>query len=142
MFYTLDDVKEVNPYYTDGGKKLKLKGFWDVTFIRDTWKNCKEFEWNKTPEQTRALRNAFGMIAMTMTLKNSKEVHAIPIFTGYHPEFQFDKEISDRTSNPWILFFQGNDDSSYGMRFATEADLEEFLTLGPDVGELPLAWFN
>lgn len=139
--YPMHEVKTVNPYYTSF-RVLTLLGFWDVSPICETQKNFKGYDWEITPTQAGHFRNKLGSVAIDLVLKNNEEINAIPVFKGFDPNFFFDKEIDAPVNRPWILFFMGNDDHSYGMRFSTETELNDFLGLGPDVGELELAWKN
>jgi hypothetical protein len=152
--WQVTDFKEINQFYSQEFRKFKLHGFWDVTAIvrlqdqslemtnyNPPWQ-YQEFLRNLSAAEKNSLNNRLAHHACSALLKSGEVVWVVPIFVAYDTDWIFDQEIDSIETNPWVVFFRGNDDVSHGMRFASKIEMLDWLSLGVEVGETPLAWHN
>jgi len=120
-----------SPYYKTWRREFRLAGFLLVTPYtapppHDTW--------------TKVPYNRFCAIAHE-ALVDGREAFIVPAFVNDDilpaQVFDGDKDASVNDTKPWMIFFLGNDDWHYGMRFETRALRDGMLkTFGEDLGFL------
>jgi len=136
-------ITEINAYYTMEPAGLSLIGFLDVTEMVAAANTLEKYEWNQSDEQRAALRNSFSYIACDAA-SGSKQLKVIPVFKGCGQVnlYVIGQSKFNQDQSPWVLYFKGSDDISYALRFKTEDELQNYLALGPEVGELEMDTIN
>jgi len=68
----------------------------------------------------------------------------VPVYVFNSQEFQFDDKDLEFNDKKWIVFYHGTDNASYGKRFTTKEEADNFAALGFKAGLYPnkLNFFN
>lgn len=77
-----------------------------------------------------------------IAFRNNTNHYYVPVKIFQDNGIVFDNEIPGEEDLPWIVFYMGCDDSSYGKRFQTEEHAIEFAQTGFLAGYEKLCWMN
>lgn len=86
--------------------------------------------------------NILSPISIKSTNANSEKSEFVPVYVFEKNEKFFDSADNDYEEKPWIAFFLGNDNSSYGERFKTYEEAMEFVNEGFMCGYKQLRFYN